>query len=581
MSSVDGYHQSSDSSLRLVQPNVRGSVGEYLSIGTLGLSFPTDGFRDRQLPGWAHRKSTAHTYILINDDKTVHSKEPAATQTRTPANRMPVELFLAILDQIDNVDYMATLRQLALVNRSFNSLVIPRLWRVYRISDSGGAIASDQAGGAARWRRVIKDLCTMLASNSRRASFVESLSILLCGSRFRWSLYGASVMRDLRSALLSVPSLKSLTVHVTHKDPQLVIPKLAPIINETSFPFHLFEFECSASLEPAIYPFLRSHQTIKRYSLATDAGYMWYEGRQPQVSRTLAYADILPSLKHYKGPPAYARAISRGRHLESLEVYSNHTSYDLERAEMHTLRTLVNTIAQVDTFILTIDHQRHNPRELGARLSMLISLGYGISLASIVHLRVVRIPGWFRTPVFDAFPPSILDGFTRLESLEWTWSPPPTGESIFNRGWTRAFVSDCHSSCPTLKRIALVNGVRRVTEFVCVMHPAERIAVADYVEEKPTFTQGWNGVYAHATIVLPDGSLWTVWTDFSSRHAYDLYRDAEWTPREGSHTVTIGLPNAAINGDAPIGTNWRLNDELPSSGQSQQDCTSLHQSLNR
>ena len=481
-----------------------------------------DKVHDLQFSRWSRRNSIAYP---TNDDQ--NARPNKLVVVTTPANQIPVELFLAILDQIDSADYMATLRRLALVSRFINTIVTPRLWRIFRISDSGKAIGSDQAG-ARRWWRAIKDMCVVLTSNPHRASLVESLSISLRGSQLRWGLYGTFVIRGLRSALLAVPSLRSLTVHVMHKDPNLIVPGLAAIINETSFPFHLFEFECSSSLEPAIYPFLRSHSTIERYFVATDPGYAWYEGRRRQAQRVLEYTDILPSLKHYGGPPAYGRAISRGRHLESLEVHSKHTSYDLELAEMYTLRTLANTIARVDTFTLIVDHQRHNPHQLGAHLPMLISLGYGISLASIVHLKVVRIPGWFHTPIFNAFPPSILGGFTQLESLEWTWSVP-TGESIWNKGWTRAFLSDCNASCGRLGRISLMDGSKRAAEFVCVSHAMERIIVADYIDGNPVFNQAWNEVVAHATITLSNGSLWTVWTDFPSSFAYDLYRDAEWT----------------------------------------------------
>jgi hypothetical protein len=478
----------------------------------------------RQMPQWIRRNHITYPSIPTSDDGAAHPNEATPTQTRTSANQMPVELFLAILDQVDSAHYMATLRQFSLVNGFFYSIAKPRLWRFFRISDSGNA--SDQTG-AVGWRRALKDMCATLTSNPHRASFVESLSISLRGSRVRWGLFGASVTRDLRSALLAVSSLKSLTVHVMHKDSPLIVLELASMMNETPFPFHLSEFECSSSLERAIYPFLRSHGTIERYSLATDLGYIWYEGRRPQALRILAYADILPFLKHYKGPPAYARAISRGRHLRSLEVHSKHISYDLERAEMHTSRTVARTIARVDTFTLTIDHQRHNPQEVGAHLTMLVSLGYGISLVSIIHLRVVRVTGWFHTPVFNDFPPSMLSGFTQLESLEWTWSPP-TGESVCNKGWTRAFVSDCEASCGTLKRIALMKGAERAAEFVRVMHVAERIIVADYVDGKPMFNQAWSEFAVHATMTLPNGSLWTVWTDFPLGLAYDLCRDAKW-----------------------------------------------------
>lgn len=453
--------------------------------------------------------------------------EPA-TAHRTSVNQIPVELFLAILDQIDDVHYMSTLRQLSLVDRFFFNVVKPRLWRLFRISDSENAVGSDRAG-ARPWRRALKDMCATLTSNPHRATCVESLSVSLRGSQIRWGLYGASVIRDLRSALLTLSILKSLTVHVMHNDPQLIIPELASMINETLFPFHLFEFECSSSLERAIYPFLRSHNTIERYSLVTDPGYIWYEGRKPQSLRILAYADILPSLKHYKGPPAYARAISRGRHLMSLEVHSKHLSYDLERAGMHTLRTAART-ARVDIFTLTMDHQRHRPREVGSHLPMLVSLGYGISLASIIHLRVVQVSDWFHTPVFNGFPPCMLAGFTQLESLEWTWLAP-TDESVCNKGWTRGFVSNCEASCGTLKRIALMNGDKRTAEFVRVsaIHVTEPIFVADYVDGKPVFNQAWNGVAVHATMALLSGSLWTVWTDFPSRLAHDLYWDAAWS----------------------------------------------------
>ena len=74
-----------------------------------------------------------------------------------------------------------------------------------------------------------------------------------------------------------------------------------------------------------------------------------------------------------------------------------------------------------------------------------------------------------------------------------------------------------------------MDGSKRAAEFVCASHVMERIIVADYIDGNPVFNQAWNEVVAHATITLSNGSLWTVWTDFPSSFAYDLYRDAEWT----------------------------------------------------
>lgn len=449
-----------------------------------------------------------------------------------PFTTLPVELLYDILDlvQLDE-NHPSTLRALSCSNRFLSEITRPLLWRKFKISDQG-LESPDSLEDYTQWGKRIRERTSVLISNPQRRAYVRDLEIILSGSRTLWRLHGASVVRYLTDALLVLPSLHRLKLRTLHKDPQHIVPRLAAILTNSKMPFVLREFECSASLEPALFPFLRSQKCIERYSTLMDPGYIWYEGKAVQATRAAEYKSILPSLKSYSGPPNYAHAMCIVRDLESLEVHSRHADYDLERLRAPVvLRAKGNVTAKVSSVSLVYHPHRNFPTFIGAHIAELISVGYSISVASVQHLRFVPSFGFYDPPSKTFFP-SVFTEFQQLKSIEWAWSLPfplLKAKNVRWNGWTRGFVRDCESSCPTLKRISLLSGERRTIEFVRIQEPRDgegggRSGYSPTATNNPK--EGRRNVSdGQVVMTLETGSVWTAITDFPLILGHDLSRD--------------------------------------------------------
>lgn len=405
---------------------------------------------------------------------------------------------------------------------------MPILWQSFRISDTLSLQSLPDNISAKQWRHQFRDVISALTCNRRRASLVLSLEVILTGSQLKWSFYAASVMRDLKRALMSVPSLRRLKIRILHKNPQLIVPSLTTMLITSLFPFILVELECSSSLEPAIFPFIRLHPSIECYSVTTDLGYVWYEGRKAQALRALAYKGLLPALKHYCGPPAYARAMSLIRHLDSIEIRSNHAEYDIELLRPDLSRITSNWTANISSVALVFDEQGSYPQYIAANIVPLISMGYSIAITSVKHLKISQTSRQDSNVLplpFIGFDPSVLNGLSRLETIEWTWLVL-SRYSIPRRQWWVSFVRDCEVICPRLERISIMLGELRLIEFVRTRRQDVVLPGRDYTDRRQLSpSRLHDGNTALTTIDLQNGSIWTTQADFPLMSANDLFHD--------------------------------------------------------
>lgn len=490
---------------------------------------------------WTRRSITSGR--RRHSQRTPSSKHPLATG---PIKNLPVELLYAILEYVEGPEYLHTLRALSCSSRFLNNLLTPILWRGFNMSDEYEHNESQPLASAKRWRHRLHEMSLALTTNRHRASCVHSLTIVLSGSQLGWSLYRTDVVKDVRDALLALPSLRRLKLYIMYRDPPLIIHRLAPMMEQSTFPFQLTEFECPSSLEAAILPFIWSQRGLERYTVKMDPGYMWYEGRKLQAQRAHAYQKLSTSLVAYCGPPAYARAMCLVRHLNTIEIPSKHADYDLQQLQSDIPLIQSNFVAAIPNVTLVFNEQRHVPHNIGDRLIELLSVGYNISVNSIKHLKADFLSGWYESPPFTGFRPSILEGFQNLESIKWGWSISRAPhnmerEDVGWNGWTKNFVRDCEKHCPTLRRISLMNGERRTAEFVRVQardDENEMISqalppVTNYYDGIPTShnaacdSPNTDGNPVHALLTLASGSIWTVQTDFPYGLAYMLYCDVQ------------------------------------------------------
>lgn len=445
---------------------------------------------------------------------------------------LPVELLYDILDlvQLDE-NHSSTLRALSCSNRFLNEITKPILWREFKISDQG-LETPDSLEDYTQWDKRILERTSVLTSNPQRRAYLQDLEIILSGSQMLWRLHGASVARYLTDALLVLPSLRRMKLRTLHKDPQHIVPRLAAILTNSKMPFALREFECSASLEPALFPFLRSQKRIERYSTLMDPGYIWHEDKSAQTRRATEYRNILPSLKSYSGPPNYTHAMCIVRDLDSVEVHSRHADYDLERLRApDILRGMGNVAAKVSSVSLVYHPHRNFPTFIGAHIAELLSVGYSISVASIQHFRFVPTFGFYEPPSKTFFS-SVFADFRQLQSIEWAWSLPfplLKAKNVRWNGWTRGFVRDCESNCPTLTRVSLVSGERRTVEFVRIQEPQDGGGLMNSGSPSTAekYTKGGQSMPSGGPVfmTLETGSVWTVMTDFPLVLGHDLSRD--------------------------------------------------------
>lgn len=478
-----------------------------------------------QLSSWTRRSIR----VLRKSEVAQNPKCPNAALIHDPASGigvLPVELVYAILDEVHGEDSTEVLRNLSRVNRFLHRLVEPRLWQSFEISDA--KILDADFGTARQWRKTLKEMCAALVRDPIRAVHVKSLSIIISGTQFRWSMHAKPVVRDLRQALLGVPSLRSLRVEIARQNPYVAVHTFTSILTSTSLPFQLTAFTCTTSMEPGIYPFLASQSAIERYTVNIDSGYHWLEGQLARAQRTIAAESLVPSLLHYYGPPSYARAMTRGRNLEMITVHSRAAAHDLEQA-VRGPSLAVQTLAHVNSFRLIIDRDRGLAYSVGEHLPALIQRTFGISITSIRTLQVDCLVGWKFSHGFDAFPPSALRQFPQLESLEWTWTVPKD-HALFAPRWTHVFIRSYEKNCATLRRVCLLDHGEVVVEFLRVPEDAPPPRIVDYSRTDLKSRMARIDGEFHAVVQVPNGSMWTLRTEIASLASL-FYRDTCLPPR--------------------------------------------------
>ena len=377
--------------------------------------------------------------------------------------KLPLDVILAILDELSrDISNTPHLRKLSALNKSFNALINPRLWRSFRITDS--AIPGPRYTSVAVWRRSVQAMCKAVTRDTCRASYIRTLNVDLRGSDLRWSTSSSTIVRALRRVLLGVPNLKILRLKIAPKTPHAVIPRLVAMLNTTTFPFWLRELECVTSMEPAISRFVESQYRIDRYIVHPDRSFSWMDPWNRLWKQTLGGTSTapLPALTHFEGPPTYVRSMMQcHRHLASVDVIGPLPTYDLEQVAA-TFRTHPRCEVAVLTLTLSLPSVAGpvTSPAFTEHLPQLISHGYNISCPTIRSLKLRRWEMWRFHPLGD-INLSYLREFPSLEYLEWTWTALPDG-ATFPLSWILGFVRDCTEWCPTLQQITLSDNEKVV-----------------------------------------------------------------------------------------------------------------------
>jgi hypothetical protein len=408
---------------------------------------------------------------------------------------LPVEIILAILQQLIDEDYNLHLRRLSLANKFLCDVTNLRLWRSLRLKD--GFIYGREYG---HWLRERKDVSSAVLRDRRRAACVLTLRVDVGPSRLRWAMYLGTIVRHLEMMLAWLPSLRSLRFCGSvpaARSADVAVPSIASMLFRATLPFRLTHFECPMSMLRHMAPFLRKQDTIERLDTVThrcddEFALSWVQ-----------YLSVpaLPHLKHCKGSPLFVQTMARSRDLRSA--------------------IFVRTLPEPHHWILLNSYKSAPPTRVdylgisqfpANRLSLphSISNQYRISVTSIKHL-ALRAHRGYPTPPPQ---PTMLRDFPQLESFEYE-QELPLSWARFNTFLDPNFIARFEQNCPTLRRTTLVHydPYPRSIEFI------RKDSLDSIVIDEKWETAMWGNMVGmlpvHCDIQVPDGLCWRARTSIN------------------------------------------------------------------
>ncbi|KAF8310267.1 hypothetical protein DL93DRAFT_2084650 [Clavulina sp. PMI_390] len=455
------------------------------------------------------------------------SPEPSL---HSPLSQLPTDIHFAIIDALFEGQSRcpSSILQLCLVNRYFQGIIVPRIWRTFVIG-AGKKCDGRPKTETQRMKKAVQQRCDVLLKDIQRAKLIHTLVI---------EVSAPALTRPtlIERALMAVPNLH--TLRIESRSGREVLPEslanVAAMLVKGSFPFNLLEFQCEPSLlfaaQSGVFQFLFAQSAIRVITIsaispgpsARAAGW-WPEAPNPYNSTPKeggpGALEFLPKLRRFRGPTVFARPFLHYRSqttgppdIDAVDLILQHTTYDFHcfeqalRSSPHppfprnnSSLTRATSLPRADSFSLWIDNHDKSidvapyissPQPSHVHIPALLPYMHGIDPAHtrslVVGYRncIVAVYQWPET-----FPVELLTHFEQLESLEVKCgdvsamfhalgSPgssgraAPGGIKLERKAAMIVFLQKCEALCRMLRTVRFVEHDRRVLELVQVYHPS-------------------------------------------------------------------------------------------------------------
>lgn len=395
--------------------------------------------------------SSETTTVMFNDENATVYHPSAMNQKLQPLFRLPVEMFLYILELLDADSLLA----ISTLNKGVNEITSSLLWRSFSLTDRR---ITDQVSSR-KWYQTLSEMCSALKRLPSRAASVREVSIDIHLSATRWSLFSSALSGDIRHALLALKSLETLFVRVESDSGNSWRTGhfVSSVLTLRPFDFRLRKLTLDSDLEADILPFLTSQPSIEEYRVQRGSRYPTdTTGDSATVhERVSSSLSNLPNLLCYEGPPLSARLLLLNRQLQTVHIQYGMDDFD-------TLITASTTIplndmytpASCNTLILTLDGfvDRYEGNRFPLSHCTLFSVDTKAVRHLTIHYSLISCTG---APFLQLLENGYIYGFQSLETLEWTstllaW----TDRDRFDRNWAIGLTSMCKAAFPALHTIS-------------------------------------------------------------------------------------------------------------------------------
>lgn len=421
-----------------------------------------------------------------------------------PISSLPAEIFYAVLDEVgERHQRSRVLRSLSCANKTLHQYVQPRLWQTFNITDSPNRSFYPGLSASDSRRRCLADSCNAIARALSRATCVWELTVTVNSSSLQ-GFESSSAINRIMHALLALPSLRVLTVHILSPTRQAA-RALASMMRKAHFSFDLKAFTCPVFMEPEIFPFLAQQHSIEQYAVTLDNSSP-SQKHAATIARSFraVSTSVLPNLLRYSGHTIYTQSLMWDRtfHHISLFVHWRFFVPDAQTASrMETLVADKSHLAHISALNIEVDN--FLPVRQNAELGKLVAGVYGISPRFIERLRVTESTGLYKFPVFPPVERESLSFFTQLRYLEVAWQ---------NSGWYKwmrfrrrdlflsesgRFIQLASGACPNLQSV-VVSIEKGFLKF-------ERVAV-----DSPPVLSADEDDEGHSISLVGSDSTWSV-----------------------------------------------------------------------
>lgn len=380
-----------------------------------------------------------------------------------PISSLPAEIFSIVIEAVgDRYQRSRALRALANASKTLYEYVQPRLWRRYYITDTGAQAHYPSLSEFEARRKYISDRCRVLTRQVALAACIQDLTISISSKSLQG--FDSSRMAGLIvQTLMSVPSLNTLNLHVESENHQTA-KVLTSMMKGSQFPFRLKVFTGDLLMEPGIFPFLARQSSIEQYNVTCGKASP-HQRKATRITKAFPRtpATFLPNMRRYTGHTLYAETLMHQRAFElvKLFVYWRFLVPDIQAANEPQVTSVDRTrLGSATTLILVVGDLL--PVRQVLPLFNLISRIYGISPATVRHLRLDGNITWAAILDFRLVEASSLAPFVELESLECVCKDSGSGtwDSHSHRGQTAVmsahFIQQVAEACPSLNCVVML-----------------------------------------------------------------------------------------------------------------------------